>query len=277
MAGMPTARIQALHVYPLKSAQGIALEHARLGASGLAWDRHWMVVRPDGAFLSQRTHPRLARIATELTPDGLRLSSVGCAPLRLPFEAAPAAVRPVRIWRDACIGIDAGEPAAAWISALLGEPVRVVHAPGSPERRADPQYAGADPPHVAFPDGFPLLICTQASLDALSERLGALLPMNRFRPNLVLEALEPFAEDRIDTIRIGPVTLRLVKPCTRCIIPSRDQHTGEPDLDPLPVLRRFRFDPQLRGVTFGMNAIISAGAGESIERGSPCEVTYRNP
>ena len=277
MAGMPTARIQALHVYPLKSAQGIALEHARLGASGLAWDRHWMVVRPDGAFLSQRTHPRLARIATELTPDGLRLSSVGCAPLRLPFEAAPAAVRPVRIWRDACIGIDAGEPAAAWISALLGEPVRVVHAPGSSERRADPQYAGADPPHVAFPDGFPLLICTQASLDALSERLGALLPMNRFRPNLVLEALEPFAEDRIDTIRIGPVTLRLVKPCTRCIIPSRDQHTGEPDLDPLPVLRRFRFDPQLRGVTFGMNAIISAGAGESIERGSRCEVTYRNP
>ena len=277
MAGMPTARIQALHVYPLKSAQGIALEHARLGASGLAWDRHWMVVRPDGAFLSQRTHPRLARIATELTPDGLRLSSVGCAPLRLPFEAAPAAVRPVRIWRDACIGIDAGEPAAAWISALLGEPVRVVHAPGSSERRADPQYAGADPPHVAFPDGFPLLICTQASLDALSERLGALLPMNRFRPNLVLEALEPFAEDRIDTIRIGPVTLRLVKPCTRCIIPSRDQHTGEPDLDPLPVLRRFRFDPHLRGVTFGMNAIISAGAGESIERGSPCEVTYRDP
>ncbi len=276
MAGMPTARLQALHVYPLKSAQGIALEHGRLGASGLAWDRHWMVVRPDGTFLTQRTHPRLARIATALTPDGLCLSTAGCAPLQLPFEAAPAAERPVRIWRDACLGIDAGDPAAAWVSALLGEPVRVVHAPRSPARRADPHYAGAHPPPLAFPDGFPLLICTQASLDALNERLGARLPMNRFRPNLVLDGLEPFAEDRIDTIRIGPVTLRLVKPCTRCIIPSLDPHTGEPDLDPLPVLRSFRFDPQLRGVTFGINALISAGAGASLARDSRCEVWFRD-
>ena len=277
MARMSSPCIQALYVYPLKSAQGIALAHAQLGASGLAWDRHWMVVRPDGAFLTQRTHPHLARIATELTPQGLRLSAAGCEPLRLPFEAAPAAVRPVRIWRDACTGIDAGEPAAAWVSALLGEPVRVVYAPDSPTRRADSHYAGSLPPPLAFPDGFPLLICAQASLEALNVRLATPLPMNRFRANLVLEGLEPFAEDRIDTIRIGPVTLRLVKPCTRCIIPSRDQHTGEPDLDPLPVLRRFRFDPHLRGVTFGMNAIISAGAGESIERESPCEVTYRDP
>jgi uncharacterized protein YcbX len=276
MAGMPTARIQALHVYPLKSAQGIALERAPLGASGLAWDRHWMVVRPEGAFLTQRTHPRLARIATELTPDGLRLSSTGLAPLLLPFEAAPGTVRPVRIWRDACVGIDAGEPAAAWVSELLGEPVRVVHAPGRPARRADPHFAGPHPPPLAFPDGFPLLICTQGSLDALNERLGAPLPMNRFRPNLVLDGLEPFAEDRIDTIRSGPVTLRLVKPCTRCIIPSRDQYTGERDLDPLPVLRRFRFDPQLRGVTFGINALISAGEGASLARDSLCEVTFRD-
>ena len=276
MAGMPTARLQALHVYPLKSAQGIALEHVRLGASGLAWDRHWMVVRPEGTFLTQRTHPALARIATELTPQGLRLSAEGSTPLLLPFEGAPGTVLRVRIWRDTCFGIDAGEPAAAWVSALLGEPVRVVHAPGHPARRADPHYAGPHPPPLAFPDGFPLLICTQGSLDALNERLGAPLPMNRFRPNLVLDGLEPFAEDHIDTIRIGPVTLRLVKPCTRCIIPSRDQHTGEPDLDPLPVLRSFRFDPQLRGVTFGINALIGAGEGASLLRDSVCDVTFRD-
>jgi hypothetical protein len=271
---MPTPRLQALQVYPLKSARGIELARARVGASGLAWDRHWMVVRPDGVFLTQRTHPRLAHIATELTPDGLRLSREGCAPLLLPFEA-PLPALGVRIWRDACVGLDAGAPAAAWVGALLGEPVRVVQAPQRPERRADPHYAGPDPPPLAFPDGFPLLICTQASLDALNERLGAPLSMIRFRPNLILTGLEPFAEDRIDTLRIGGVTLRLVKPCTRCIIPSRDPLTGRPDIDPLPVLRGFRFDPQLRGVTFGMNAVVSAGAGEMLERESRCEVTYR--
>jgi uncharacterized protein YcbX len=276
MTGMPTPRIQALHVYPLKSAQGIALEQARLDTSGLAWDRHWMVVRPDGAFLTQRTHPRLARIATELTPDGLRLSSAGCAPLLLPFEAPPAAALPVRIWREACVGLDTGAAAAAWVSALLGEAARVVQAPRSAARRADPRYAGPHPPPLAFPDGFPLLICTEASLEALNARLGARLPMNRFRANLVLSGLEPFAEDRIESIRIGPVTLQLVKPCTRCTIPSRDQYTGEPDLDPLPVLRRFRFDPQLRGVTFGVNALISAGEGTSLAQGSPCEITLRD-
>ena len=267
-------RVQALHVYPLKSARGIALERSPLGARGLAWDRQWMVVRPDGLFLTQRTHPDLARIATELTPEGLRLSAEGCAPLQLPLEAASAALT-VRIWRDTCVGLDAGEPAAAWVGRLLGEPVRVVRAPDSPARRADPQYAGVHPPPLAFPDGFPLLICAQASLDALNERLGAQLTMERFRPNVVLSGLEPFAEDRIDTIRIGPVTLRPVKPCTRCIIPSRDPRTGRPDIDPLPELKRLRFDPLLRAVTFGVNAILSAADGASLERGSLCEVTFR--
>ena len=273
---MSAPRLQALHLYPLKSARGLSPARAQVGASGLAWDRHWMVVRPDGAFLTQRTHPRLARIATELTPDGLRLSREGCAPLVLPFDAAQPAL-PVRIWRDACIGLDAGAPAAAWVGALLGEPVRVVRAPRSPARHADPHYTGPDPPPLAFPDGFPLLVCTQASLDALNERLGAVLPMDRFRPNLVLSGLEPFAEDRIEAIRIGAVTLRLIKPCTRCIIPSLDQSTGLPDIDPLPELKRFRFDPLLRGVTFGVNAVISSGAGHSLERGNLCEITYRGP
>ncbi|MGC8518122.1 MAG: MOSC domain-containing protein [Steroidobacteraceae bacterium] len=272
---MPTPRLQALHVYPLKSARGLSLARTTVGASGLAWDRHWMVVRSDGTFLTQRTHPRLARIATELTPEGLRLSREDGAPLLLPYQAPPPA-RPVRIWRDLCTGIDAGESAAAWVGALLGEPVRVVHAPPSPARHADPHYTGPDPPPLAFPDGFPLLVCTQASLDALNERLGAQLSMSRFRPNLVLTGVEPFAEDRFDTLRIGEVTVRLVKPCTRCIIPARDPLTGDADIDPMPVLRSFRFDPQLRGVTFGVNAVISAGVGETLERESLCEVTYRD-
>ncbi len=249
------------------------MERVRLGPTGFEWDRHWMVTRPDGVFLTQRSHPTLARIAVSLTPRGLRLQCDGHDALELPFDA-PDHPCEVRIWKDVCAGFDQGDAAAAWVTAVLGEPARLVRAPASPARHADMRYAGALPAPLAFPDGYPLLICNQASLDALNERLGAPLPMERFRPNLVLAGLEPFAEDRIGTLHIGPVRLRLVKPCTRCIIPSRDQRTGLADIDPLPVLRTFRFDPRLRGVTFGVNAVIDTTPGEWVERGASCGVEY---
>ncbi len=266
---MTAAIVQELRIYPVKSAQGISQGRSRLAATGLAWDRHWMITRPDGTFLTQRTHPALARIAVTLTPQALQLSAQAREPLRLPLDPA-GTLREVRIWKDACGGLDQGDAAAAWVSEALGEAVRVVRAPAAPTRCADPCFAGTHPAPLAFPDGYPLLVCNQASLDALNERLGAVLPMERFRPNLVLTGLEPFAEDRIETLHIGSVRLRLVKPCTRCVIPSRDQRTGIADIDPLPVLRTFRYDPALRGVTFGVNALIEAGCGELIERGDAC-------
>lgn len=229
-----------------------------------------MLIRPDGTFLTQRTHPVLAHIAVTLGAQALRLECDSHPALSVPLEEAGAS-RPVRIWRDACAGADQGDAAAAWASAVLGEPVRLVRSPAAPRRQADPSYAGSRPAPITFVDGFPLLVCNQASLDALNERLGATLPMDRFRPNLVLSGLEPFAEDRIATVRIGAVRVRLVKPCTRCVIPSRDQQTGRADIDPLPALRAFRYDPTLRGVTFGVNALIEEGCGESIEQGTECD------
>ncbi len=272
---MPEVILQELNVYPLKSARGIAHTAARLSATGFEWDRHWMVVREDGTFLTQRTHPWLARIATRLTREGLILESEGRQMLTLPLEARGER-RPVRIWKDLCEGLDQGDAAAQWVSAVLGEPVRVVRAPPAPGRLANPGFAGRQPAPLAFPDGYPVLVCSRASLEDLNSRLPEALPMERFRPNLVIEGLPPFAEDRIATIQIGPVTLRLVKPCTRCIIPSTDQRTGVRGFDPLPVLRTFRFDPTLRGVTFGENAVIVTGIGETLECGAQCRVTYEN-
>jgi uncharacterized protein YcbX len=127
---------------------------------------------------------------------------------------------------------------------------------------------------VAFSDGFPILVCNGASLDYLNTRMPQSIPMERFRPNIVLDGLPPFAEDRIATLQIGPVTLSLVKPCTRCVITSTDQRTGERSTNPLPFLREFRFDRALLGVTFGENAILTAGVGNTIERGAKCDVTY---
>ncbi len=270
MTAVPAVIVQDLCIYPLKSAQGIARERVQLDATGFAWDRYWMVIRPDGHFLTQRTHPALARIGVTLTPQGLRLESESAPPLWLALGAAGDA-REVKVWKDRCAGLDQGEAAAEWLSAVLGEPVRMVRVPEQPCRRADSTYAATHPAPISFVDGFPILVCSQASLDLLNERLPTALPMNRFRPNLVLAGLEPFAEDRIESLRIGAVRLRLVKPCTRCVIPSKDQRTGVSGVDPLPVLRTFRYDRTLRGVTFGTNAIIEVGAGESIERGAQCE------
>lgn len=264
--------IQQLNVYPLKSARGIPRARVRLAATGFEWDRHWMVVREDGTFLTQRTHPLLTRIVTELTGEGLLLTTQGLQPLLLPF-APQGAERPVRIWKDDCQGLDQGDEAAAWASAVLGEPVRVVRTPATPDRRASPEFAGPQPAPIAFPDGYPVLVCNRASLDDLNGRLPEALPMERFRPSLVIEGLPPFAEDRIASLEIGRVTLTLVKPCTRCIIPSTDQRTGVRGLDPLPVLRTFRFDRKLLGVTFGENAIITRGVGEFLECGAECRVT----
>jgi uncharacterized protein YcbX len=266
-------QVSELKLYPFKSARGITVPRVRLGATGFEWDRHWMAIHEDGTFLSQRTHPALARIGTEITAANLILTSAHREPLSLPLHAA-GSKREVRVWQDTCVGLDQGDEAAAWVSAILDDAVRVVRAPASPQRPANPKFAGPEPAPLAFPDGFPVLICNRASLDELNSRMPEALPMERFRANLVLEGLAPFAEDRIASISVGAIQLALVKPCTRCIIPSTDQRTGVRGFDPVSVLRTFRFDHALRGVCFGENAVIRAGIGEVLECGAPCEIAY---
>jgi uncharacterized protein len=180
----------------------------------------------------------------------------------------------VRVHRDACVGLDEGDAAAEWASHIAREPARLVRAPAQVERFANPAFAGSVPAPMGFADGFPVLVCNQASLDDLNTRLPERIPMERFRPNVVIEGLPAWAEDRIDALTVDGVTLRLVKPCTRCTIPSIDQQSGEPAIDPAPVLRRFRFDKRLHGVTFGENAVIASAQQREIARGAACEVSF---
>ena len=268
--------VSALFVYPVKSMRGIAYAQARLSATGLDWDRQWMVVDTKGTFLSQRTHPRLARIVPEITADALVLNAPDSRTLRMPFATTGEQV-PVRVWKDPCVGVEQGAEAHEWLSRFLGRQVRLVRVAPDMERNANREFSGSTPAPLAFPDGYPMLVCSEASLEDLNERLRDQLPMERFRPNIVLKGLPAWAEDHIDTLSIGPVTLRLVKPCTRCAIPSLDHRTGEPATDPLPVLRKFRFNKALRGITFGENAVIVAGAGAVIERGTHCQVSFETP
>jgi uncharacterized protein len=265
--------IEQLNIYPLKSGRGIPLSSVRLTATGFEWDRYWMITNAAGTFLSQRTHPKLACIVPELSARELTLRAPGLTPLSLPLEPRGEVV-PVQVWKDPCEGLEQGEAANAWASEALSEQARLVRVPNVPKRMANPEFAGPMPMPVTFADGFPILVCNRASLDELNTRMPEPIPMERFRPNIVLEGLPPFAEDRIASLRIGGVILSLVKPCTRCIITSTDQRTGERSTNPLPVLRTFRFDRDLLGVKFGENAVPTAGVGGQIEIGAECLVRY---
>jgi uncharacterized protein len=267
------ATISALFVYPLKSARALACPRVRLSTTGFEWDRQWMLINAQGTFLSQRTHPQLACIVPELAAGELQLHAPGLPALRLPSRSSGVR-RSVRVHRDACVGLDEGDAAAEWASHIAREPARLVRAPAQVERFANPAFAGSVPAPMGFADGFPVLVCNQASLDDLNTRLPERIPMERFRPNVVIEGLPAWAEDRIDALTVDGVTLRLVKPCTRCTIPSIDQQSGEPAIDPAPVLRRFRFDKRLHGVTFGENAVIASAQQREIARGAACEVSF---
>lgn len=270
---MPT--VQELFIYPLKSARAIPRSSVLLTETGFEWDRHWMAVDARGSHLTQRTHPRLALVEPQMTADALVLSAPDLSPLRLPLEPAGEAI-PVQVWNDRCTGLDQGDVAAEWISEVLHDSARLVRMPPSMGRMADPKYAGPIAAPVSYTDGYPILVCNRASLDALNARMPEPVPMERFRPNVVVEGLPPFAEDRIACLRVGPIVLRLVKPSTRCVITSTDQRTGERTTNPLPVLREFRFDRKLRGMTFGENAVIAAGQGAYLERGADCSVDYED-
>ncbi|MBS0367016.1 MAG: MOSC N-terminal beta barrel domain-containing protein [Proteobacteria bacterium] len=260
--------LTGLFIYPVKSTRGIPLAQVHLSATGFAWDRQWMMVDDKGLFISQRTHPQLARIVPELTPQSLLLRAPDLDPLEVPLDTQ-GEERAVRVFNDRCAGIDQGPQAAAWLGRAVGQLLRLVRVPPQSRRMANPEYAGPVPTPVSFADGYPILVCNQASLDDLNARMPAPVPMERFRPNIVIDGLVPWAEDHIDTLSLEHgVTLRLVKPCTRCTIPSIDQHTGLKSTDPAPVLRQFRFDRKLRGVLFGENAVIEARGAGLIERGS---------
>jgi len=269
------AIVRELYIYPVKSARAIPKTSVRLGATGFEWDRHWMAASPAGVFMSQRTQPRLALIEPEIGADQITLRAPGLNALGLPLQPDGQTLS-AKIWNDSITALDQGDTAAEWLSQALGTPARLLRLSQVLDRHANPAFAGTNPVPMSFADGFPILVCNVASLAHLNTRMPAPVPMERFRPNIVLDGLEAFAEDRIAALQVNNVTLRLVKPCTRCVITSTDQRTGEPSTNPLPVLREFRFDRSLLGVAFGENAVITAGAGDRIERGATCSVVFES-
>jgi hypothetical protein len=261
--------LSGLFVYPVKSLRGCAVPQAEVDALGLVGDRRFLVVDPaDGRFLTQRTHPRMATIATALTATTLALSAEGLGAVSLPRQPDPSApLRPVSIWKNSgLLAEDCGDDAARWLAAALLTPVRLVRlGPRFLRPVLKPTALACD--HVAFADAFPFLALSEASLQDLNDRLVAThtepVPLARFRPNLVLTGTAPFAEDTWPHVQIGPIRFRAGGPCARCIMTTTDQETGarlgpEP-LRTLATYRRDAADPT--DVNFGQNLIHETKAG----------------
>lgn len=244
--------VSQIYVYPLKSAAGIALEQARVTRRGLAGDRRWMVVDEEGVFITQRTHPTLALVSAREADGTLRLAAPSMPPLAV---AAPATLceRPVEVWEGRVPAADAGDEAARWLERYLGRPCRLVYQPDAVRRPVDAEYAVHADDHVSFADGYPLLLAAEASLADLNARLQQPVPMNRFRPNLVVAGTAPFEEDGWSGLTIGGMRFHVVKPCARCTIITIDQATGEPGKEPLRTLSRYRKEGSK--VLFGQNLI----------------------
>ncbi len=244
-----------------------------------------MVIDGNGTFVSQRTFPAMARIRPQLTERALVLNVHNtAASLDVPFEASTVRERVgVSVWQDHFMARDEGDTAARWFSQILGASVRLVRFDDDVMRLASKTWTlDADAP-TQFADGFPLLVTNQASLDELNARLeskGAqAIPMDRFRPNIVLSGLEAFEEDFIETLTIGGVVLRIVKPCARCPITTIDQGHGTRDArwpnEPLDTLLGWRANPRVDGgLTFGQNAIIVEGVGGELQVGAQAGVEF---
>jgi uncharacterized protein YcbX len=282
------ATISELNIYPIKGCRGISLESASLGVRGLEFDRNWMVVRElDGRFISQRDKAEMACILVTIDGDSLRLDCEGKDSLVVPLDAATGAERMVTVWEDTCPAVDQGDAAAAWLTDVLGpdsgQSLRLVRFKEDHRRWVDPERVPAGTAHTAFADGFPLLVVNSSSVDELNEKLvqrgkepvGA----DRFRANLVVKGLPASIEDQTRKVEIGEdgVQLEFVKPCSRCVVITRDQISGRPGPDPKePTATLATYRRNGKKILFGQNAVVVAGEGKILRTGDRVKIIERS-
>lgn len=252
-----TATLAAIHIYPVKSLGGFSLTESALTPRGLAHDRRFLVIDANHEFLTQREHPRMATVWVEREGDEIVLSAPDMDSIAFPAAPPELPTRSVRVWSSHVHAHTVSPEADAWLSQYLETDARLVYMPDSSRRNVNPDYA-PEGAIVSFADAYPLLMASEESLADLNERIaaagGAAVPMNRFRPNLVVRGVAPYAEDAIGEVRVGDAVFRAVKPCTRCQITTTDQATGEVrGPEPLRTLTTYRDSP--KGAMFGMNLI----------------------
>ena len=257
--------VDSLHVYPLKGAAGFSPQSWPVDERGLRHDRRFMIVDADGVFISQRTNPRMALIRGEIAGDGLRISTAG-GMIDVPFPLTNAPTLRATVWDD-CFDVRIADPnASRMLSEVLHAPAPLVWMPDDCERltsikRGEPRR------HVSFADAAPLLLTTTAALEELNTRLqrsgSSAIPMDRFRPNVVVRGATAGADDHWRTLRIGNAAFRVSNACKRCKVITIDQSTGEfAGNDPLTTLATYRAEGP--SVTFGQHLMAEASGSISV-------------
>ena len=249
---MTDLRLTEIWIYPIKSLGGIPLTSARVMGKGLQYDRRFMLVGPDGVCLTQREHPIMALFKLSLEGDQILIRHNNDV-LTLPtVPAALAEPEPVRIWDDTVNAQGVGSEYDQWFSSRMGIHAHLVYFPEDNARPVDPQYKVNDE-HVGLADAYPFLVIGQGSLNDLNSRLDTPLPMNRFRPNLVIAGADAYAEDTWRDFRVGETRFVGVKPCARCVLTTVDQDTAEKGKEPLKTLAKYR--SRNNKIYFGQNAV----------------------
>jgi len=270
-------QVASLHLYPVKSLRGLSVPSAEVDALGLIGDRRFLVVDPAGQFLTQRSHPRMALIATTLVGRVLGLQAPGVGSVEVALAPDPAAaLLKVRIWEYSDLAAeDCGAEPARLLSAFLDTPCLLARV--GPAFSRMPRLPWAQPEdRVGFPDLYPFLAIGDGSLESLNLRLAATgaqpVPMDRFRPNLVLSGCPPHAEDGWSRVRIGDIVLRGAGRCGRCTVTTVDQATAERGVEPLRTLATYRRDPaNPKHVDFGQYLIHETKSG-TLCVGDPIEI-----
>ena len=246
-------QLSNLTYYPIKACRGFDVAESQVERMGLANDRRMMVVTPSGKFLTQREYPRLALVTPTVKNGMVTLSAPNFDSLQFGIQSTGTPT-PVEVWKSKDVSaIDQGEESAQWLSDWLGVSVRLVHVADGFKRKLNPEYAIHADDHTGFADGYPILIISEESLQDLNSKLDSAVPMNRFRPNIVVKGCEPFAEETWKRIRIGGVEMALVKPCARCVVTTIDKDTLAKSKEPLKTLSSYRM--QELGAIFGVNII----------------------
>jgi len=245
-------RLSAIHLYPVKGVRGVTTTRAQVESEGLRHDRRWIIVDDQGNFLSQRSHPGLALLAGRFDGHHLELAAPGQAPLSLDTPDGQRRIE-VMVWRDRVDAAAAGHEGDAWISRYLGQTCRMAYMDDSCSRPIS-SSRGHPGESVSFADGYPCLLVSYASLADLNSRLDTPLPMDRFRPNLVVAGCAAFAEDGWRKLAIGEAVFRFAGLCARCSVTTVDQKSGTRESkEPLRTLATYRQGEG--GVVFGVNLV----------------------
>jgi uncharacterized protein YcbX len=267
-------QISRLFVYPVKSLGGISVSSALLTDRGFQHDRRWMLVNEQNLFMTQRDYPQMALLQTNITENGISIFHMDNIHERItvPFCVSSGTRLTVQVWNDYCEAIFVDREIDKWLSRKLDVTCRLVYMPDDSLRKVDPAYAVEQTNITSLSDGYPILLLSQSSLDDLNSRLESAIPMNRFRPNIVLAGANPYEEDEMAEFKIRGIQFYGVKLCARCVIPTINQDTLERSKEPSKTLATYR--QKGNKILFGQNVLYSGG-GVSLKVTDRVEITRR--